>query len=83
MAQTTANNFRENLKSEVDQCIARHEVLHVSRRNGEDFVVLGLEDWKAIEETLLLNRVPGLVKSIQQAAQEPLSKGKKLEELEW
>ncbi len=83
MPETSANEFRKNLKKQVDHCVANHEVLKVKRRNGEDFVVIGETDWKAIEETLYLNRIPGLVKSIHQADQEPLKQGTRLEELDW
>lgn len=83
MRETTANMFRQYLKSEVEQCIANHDVLRVRRRNGENFIVIGETDWKAIEETLYLNQFPGLVRSIHEAAQEPLEEGTPLEELEW
>ena len=83
MPETSANEFRKNLKKQVDQCVSNHEVLKVRRRNGEDFVVMGEKDWRAIEETLYLNRIPGLVKSIHQADQEPLEEGTPLEEFDW
>ena len=83
MRETTANVFRQHLKAEVDNCVANHEILRVKRRNGENFIVLGETDWKAIEETLYLNQFPGLVQSIHEAAQEPLEEGTPLEELEW
>ena len=83
MPETSANEFRKNLKKQVDRCVANHEVLKVKRRNGEDFVVIGETDWKAIEETLYLNRIPGLVKSIHHSDQEPLKQGTRLEELDW
>ncbi len=83
MRETTANMFRQQLKSEVDNCVANHEVLRVKRRNGENFVVIGEADWQAIEETLHLNQFPGLVQSIHEAAKEPLEEGVPLEELEW
>ncbi len=83
MRETTANFFRQHLKTEVEQCIAQHDVLRVSRRNGENFIVIGETDWKAIEETLYLNQFPGLVESIQEAVQEPLEEGVLLEELTW
>jgi antitoxin YefM len=83
MSETTANEFRKTLKSQVDRTIADHEVLKVKRRNGEDFVVIGEKDWQAIEETLYLNRFPGLVESIHRADQEPLDKGTPLEKLDW
>jgi PHD/YefM family antitoxin component YafN of YafNO toxin-antitoxin module len=55
----------------------------VKRRNGENFVVLGEKDWMAIEETLYLNRIPGLVKSIHKTAKEHIEGGTPLEELDW
>ncbi|MDQ6987293.1 MAG: type II toxin-antitoxin system Phd/YefM family antitoxin [Mariprofundaceae bacterium] len=82
MIETTANEFRQTLKAKVDDCINNHDVLRVKRRNGGDFVVLGEEDWRAVEETLYLNQFPGLVDSIHQAAAEPLSGGTRLEDLD-
>ncbi len=81
--EVTGHHFRQHLKSEVDRVIQNHGVLRVKRRNGGDFVVLSADDWRAIEETLYLNRVPGLVESIHQAAGEPLEDGIPLAELDW
>lgn len=83
MQETTANLFRQNLKSEVDRCIDNHDILRVTRRTGENFVVLGESDWRSIEETLHLNKVPGLVESIHAAAAEPLSEGISTKDLDW
>jgi PHD/YefM family antitoxin component YafN of YafNO toxin-antitoxin module len=83
MPETSANEFRKSLKKQVDRCIKNHEVLKVRRRNGENFVVISESDWKAIEETLYLNRIPGLVESIHKSNQEPLEEGTRLEELAW
>lgn len=83
MNEVTANHFRQHLKREVDRVVENHDVLRVRRRRGGDFVVLSADDWSAIEETLYLNRVPGLVESIREAAREPLEEGTRLEDLEW
>lgn len=83
MQETTANLFRQNLKTEVDRCIDNHDVLRVTRRKGENFIVLGEADWRAIEETLYLSQIPGLVDSIQAAAAEPLEDGTTIEDLDW
>ena len=83
MNEVSANEFRAQLKSNIDEVVANHTVLRVRRRRGGDFVVLSAEDWSAIEETLFLNRVPDLVDSIHTAASEPLNKGTKLKDLEW
>lgn len=83
MIETTANEFRKTLKQKVDACISNHEVLKVKRKNGGDFVVLAESDWRAIEETLDLNRIPGLVESIHNADKEPLDEGTPLDEIDW
>ena len=83
MNETTANEFRKKLKHYVDISILNHDVLRIKRRTGENFVVLGEKDWKAIEETLYLNQFPGLVESIKEAAKEPLDEGTSLGELDF
>ena len=83
MMETTANEFRKTLKQKVDAFINNHEVLKVKRKNGGDFVVLSERDWRSIEETLYLNRIPGLVESIHNAAKEPLDQGTPLNEIDW
>lgn len=83
MNETTANEFRKTLKSKVDACIESHEILKVTRRNGGNFVILGEDDWRAVEETLFLNHTPGLTQSIHDAAQEPLDQGTPLSEIDW
>ena len=83
MLETTANEFRKTLKEKVDTCIKNHEVLKVKRRTGANFVILGEEDWRAIEDTIYLNRVPGLMESIHLSAAEPIAEGAPLDEIEW
>jgi len=79
MLVTTADYLHQHLQQEVDLCIESNEVLHVKRQEG-DFVIIGAEDWRAIEETLFLKKVPGLVESILRADQEPLEQGVPIEE---
>ena len=83
MTEVSANRFRQHLKREVDRAIEEHRPIRVRRRRGGDFVVLGADDWRSIEETLALNQVPGLVESIHRAAAEPLADGTPVDELEW
>jgi len=83
MLETTAIKFRENFESELERCIDNHEALKVRRDKGENLIIIGESDWRAIEETLYLNRIPGLVESIREAAEEPLSEGTRLEDIDW
>jgi PHD/YefM family antitoxin component YafN of YafNO toxin-antitoxin module len=83
MLETTASQLRKNLRREIQRCAENHEVLRVKQQDGEDFVILSATDWRAIEETLFLNQIPGMVDSIHAAAAEPLQEGTRLEDLDW
>lgn len=80
--EVSSLQFSENFEREVEKVVSNHEVLRV-RRDGGDFVVLSADDWRAVEETLYLNKVPGLAESIQEAAREPLEEGTRVEDLDW
>ena len=83
MTEVTISEFRKGLTKQVGRCADSHDVLKVLRRDGQDFVVLSAADWAAIEETLHLNQIPGMVESIHAAHAEPLRKGIPLEKLAW
>ena len=52
MDSVSVNKFRDNLKSFVEQIAGNHEPLKVTRRAGDDFVVISAEDWEREQETL-------------------------------
>lgn len=52
MDTVSVNKFRDNLKKLVEQSLRDHEPLRVTRRSGDDFVVVSAEDWEREQETL-------------------------------
>ena len=52
MDSISVNKFRDNLKAFVEQVVTGHLPLKVTRRSGEDFVVVSAEDWEREQETL-------------------------------
>jgi antitoxin YefM len=52
MESVSVNKFRDNLKSFVEQIVVNHIPLKVTRRSGEDFVVISADDWEREQETL-------------------------------
>ena len=52
MIRMTVNRFRANLKSCVEEAASNHEIIKVTRRTGESFVVISEEDWERERETL-------------------------------
>ncbi len=64
MDTVSVNKFRDNLKSFVEQVINKHMPIKVTRRAGEDFVVVGAEDWERDQETLYVLQNSDLMKQI-------------------
>lgn len=62
--------FRAELATTLDQVVANHSPVMITRQNGKHAVVMSLEDFAAYEETAYLLRSPKnrnrLLKSLQQ-----------------
>jgi len=48
----SVNKFRDNLKTFVEQVVNNHAPIKVTRRSGDDFIVMSAEDWEREQETL-------------------------------
>ncbi len=68
MESVSVNQFRDNLKSYVEQSISEHSPVRVTRRNGEDFVVLSAEDWEREQETLYVLQNSELMRQIAESS---------------
>lgn len=64
MESISVNQFRDNLKNFVEQAAANHEPLKVTRRAGDDFIVMSAEDWEREQETLYVLRNKSLMQQI-------------------
>ena len=65
MLQTASvNQFRDHLREFVDTVYSTHDPLMVTRRNGQNFVVLSAEDWEREQETLYILQNNSLMKQI-------------------
>lgn len=64
MDSISVNKFRDNLKSFVEQVANEHLPIKVTRRNGDDFVVMSADDWEREQETLYVLQNSNLMKQI-------------------
>lgn len=64
METVSVNQFRDNLKSYVEQVADNHEPLKVTRRAGEAFVVISADDWEREQETLYVLQSASLMAQI-------------------
>jgi antitoxin YefM len=67
MDSVSVNKFRDNLKTYVEQIVTEHTPLKVTRRSGEDFVVVSADDWEREQETLFVLQNKGLMKKIAES----------------
>ena len=80
MTAVSATWARANLYRLIDQVNEDSEPLTITGQRG-NAVLVGEEDWLAIQETLFLASVPGLAESIRHARAEGIDAGSA--ELDW
>lgn len=66
MTTLTVSKARQNLYRLIDQAAASHEPIQIMGKRS-NAVLVSEEDWKAIRETLHLEAIPGMAKSIRDA----------------
>lgn len=80
MKSLTITELRKNIYKLVDEAAKTHHPIHISGKNN-NAVLVGEEDWRAIQETLFLTSIPGMRESIIEGINTPLNKTS--DELEW
>jgi antitoxin YefM len=67
MDTVSVNQFRENLKTFVEQAVSTHTPIKVTRRSGEAFVVMSADDWEREQETLYVLQNNSLMEQIAES----------------
>lgn len=80
MTAVSATSARANLYRLIDQVNDESEPLTITGQRG-NAVLVGEDDWRAIQETLYLASVPGLAESLHEARAEGIEAGST--ELDW
>jgi len=70
MDTVTYTDARAQLKTIMDRAIDDHEEIVISRRNGGSVVMISLEDWNAMQETLHLLSTPANAADLRQSIAE-------------
>lgn len=80
MTAVPATTARAHIYRLIDQVNEESEPLTITGQRGSA-VLVGEDDWRAIQETLYLQAIPGLTESIREAREEGLDAGS--EDLDW
>ncbi len=80
MTTLTATEARKRLYGLLDEVAGSHEPVQIAGKR-HSAVLIGEEDWRAVQETLYLASVPGMRDSIVKGLRTPVDKCAK--ELDW
>jgi len=84
MTVINVTNAREKLYQLIADVNINSDPVTIINNKGQNAVLISEDDWKAIEETIYLNGIPGTAKSIIDADKESLSECKKyIKDEEW
>ena len=72
MTSITATALRQNIYQTIAQVNADCEPILITNSKGKGAVLVGEDEWAAIEETLYLSGIPGMVESLESGKAEPL-----------
>ena len=73
MTSISITKARANLYQTVSEVNESSQPITITNNRGKNAVLVGEEDWKAIQETLYLNSIPGMSQSILSSKEEDLS----------
>ena len=72
MRHVTATTAQKELDTVLDDVTRYNEPVTIVSDNNNVCVLISMEEWSSIQETLYLQSVPGMVEKIKAAAAEPL-----------
>jgi len=73
MTSISITKARAKLNQIVSEVNESSQPITITNNRGKNAVLVGEEDWKAIQETLYLNSIPGMSQSILASKEEDLS----------
>ena len=73
MTSISITKARAKLNQIVLEVNESSQPITITNNRGKNAVLVGEEDWKAIQETLYLNSIPGMSQSILASKEEDLS----------
>ena len=83
MTAIAATTARANLYRLIDQVNGDNTPVSITSTKGKGAVLVGEDDWAAIEETLMLVSIPGMVETLAAGHAETLENSIDEDGLDW
>lgn len=83
MTSITATALRQDIYNTIAKVNADCSPIAITNSKGKGAVLVGEDEWDAIEETLYLSTIPGVAASLQQGMADSLDDCVTEDQLEW
>ena len=83
MTAISVTKARDNIYQLISDVNANCQPITITNNKGRNAVLIGEDDWRAIEETLFLMSIPNMAESIIQGGNTPLEECLSEDEVEW
>lgn len=83
MTAISATKARDNIYQLISDVNTNCQPITITNNKGRNAVLIGEEDWRAIEETLFLMSIPNMAESIINGGNTPLEECLSEDEVEW
>lgn len=83
MTAINVTKARDNLYQIISDVNANSEPVTITNNRGKNAVLISEDDWKAIQETIYLDSIPGMTESLMQGRQTPLEECLPENEVDW
>lgn len=83
MTAISVTKARENIYQIMADVNTNSQPITITNNRGKNAVLISEDDWNAIQETLFLNSIPGMVESIIEGGNTPLEECFSEDEVEW
>ena len=83
MTSISAAKARQNIYKILNDVNENSEPITITNTNGKNAVIISEDDWKAIQETIYLNSIPGMAESIREGGKIPIEDCVPEDEVDW
>ena len=83
MTSISVTKARQNIYQILNDVNENSEPITITNTNGKNAVIISEDDWKAIQETIYLNSIPGMAESIREGGKIPIEDCVPEDEVDW
>ena len=83
MTSISVTKARQSIYKILNDVNENSAPITITNTNGKNAVIISEDDWKAIQETIYLNSIPGMAESIREGGETPIEECVPEDEVDW